>query len=374
MLLLSGTALAQKESGTVQRIGGSDRFATSAALSALAFGRADTVVLTVADAPIVAAMAAPLAATLDGPVLLTATDRLTDDAAGELARLEATSVVLVALTEEVSPALRAGVDNLDIDVDLLLSATLDDLALGIAGRMGPAPVVYLTDDVSVEAWQGAARLAPWATRDAAPILPYTDGGIGPDVVEFLRDQRTERAVFLDDQEHLMTPLPGQLRSLGIELDRVAIDRPPASYAACDRGTLGLGSSLSYPDLASAAPLLAQECATLALVNPEQPEQLLDDIYAVGEDLQADRLLVFGGLSTLSDGLVTRVASEFGVRQPVSKGLAWARSSGGDVLALLLALVVFLLPAARRRDRSEHGDDEQDSNPGRDEDQAPHQRR
>ena len=125
-------SLREHTSGTVRRVSGSDRYATSAATSAESPGAADTVVLATGVTPYDALAGGAAAAALDAPILLVPGACLTAAVAGELERLNPATVLVlggrgvVARTVEVLAECPAG-SMMTIEDDG--SATLAELEL-----------------------------------------------------------------------------------------------------------------------------------------------------------------------------------------------------------------------------------------------------
>lgn len=353
----------EKQSATILRREGNDRFLTSAAISQLAFDQADTVVLTLANQPQVAALASPVAGLVGGPTLLTAPGHLSDSTRDEVTRLSATAVVLIAQDERISQDLLADLDDLDLDVDQIVAPGLGDLAVEVAATLDPTAMVYLTTTTSAETWQDSVRLAPWAAHDNAPIFPVTPGGLTPDTLEHLRESGTTRAVLGDGQSEAAAILSSQLRQLGIRMEFATWAEPPRSYERCGSGPIVAASDRSYPDASAAGPVIAELCGRLALVNPTDVEELtaLVGQVAAGRDESdgAPDLVVLGGATALDPSAVGDIARVLGIPVPHVKGYRSLRSGGGDVLALVLAMGVLFVPSRRPRREPEDDDGEQE---------------
>jgi len=90
---------------TPQRVHGANRYATAAAIAAdLAGAGTDTVVVATGERFPDGLAGAPVAAEDGGPLLLTRTERVPDETASELARLEPAEVVVLGGTSVVSEA------------------------------------------------------------------------------------------------------------------------------------------------------------------------------------------------------------------------------------------------------------------------------
>lgn len=100
--------LRQFTTGPVRRVAGSDRYATSSAISADVFGPGVPVAYVASGSDFPDALSgAPAAATLDGPLLLTPTSGIPTTVSDELARLQPGTIVVLGGPSAVSDAVLA---------------------------------------------------------------------------------------------------------------------------------------------------------------------------------------------------------------------------------------------------------------------------
>ncbi len=98
--------------GSVTRLSGADRYATSVAISQDAYpAGAGTVLIAVGSGFPDALAGGPLAKKLDGPVLLTATNALPDSVRDEILRLDPDTIVVLGGTSVVSDAVYADLET-----------------------------------------------------------------------------------------------------------------------------------------------------------------------------------------------------------------------------------------------------------------------
>src|SRR6185437_12516851 len=97
------SALGAYTAGTVTRLGGDDRYATAAAISAASFKPGVPVAYVATGANFPDALAgAPVAGAVGGPILLVASDAIPAATATELARLKPASIVILGSSGVVS--------------------------------------------------------------------------------------------------------------------------------------------------------------------------------------------------------------------------------------------------------------------------------
>lgn len=121
--------------GYVERVGGSDRYRVSAALSAKRFTSADRVVLVSGTAWPDALSAAPLATEFDSPVLLTRGDTLSPATSSEIKRLNATRVTIVGGTGSVSTKVVSQLRGLGVTVDRIAGTDRYETAARVATKL-----------------------------------------------------------------------------------------------------------------------------------------------------------------------------------------------------------------------------------------------
>ncbi len=172
----------------LRRVAGVNRLGTLAAVSQLlhpAIRKADTVVVTAADAPAALhASATTLATALSAPVLAM-DDRCTDSVAGEelnrVAAVSATVLLVGDVSKHCADQLRAG---WDLPVERLPDAAAVTRRMLEPGSDGTPPllaeptrvVVFSTDD-RADVLPDAALAVPVATAMGAPLVPLESGSV-----------------------------------------------------------------------------------------------------------------------------------------------------------------------------------------------------
>lgn len=171
----------------VQRIGGSDRYATAAALSASAHaaGSAPVVVVASGEGFADALAASGLAGALGGPVLLTRADTLPQATATEIGKLGATHAVIVGGTRAVSETVAGSLRAAGLSVERISGADRYATAARVAARIstvsGASPQTVLI--ARGDAFPDALALSPIAYQNHWPVLLTRPG----DLPEATRD-------------------------------------------------------------------------------------------------------------------------------------------------------------------------------------------
>ncbi len=169
------SALHAYTAGPVERLGGPDRYATAAAVSAASFGSSVPVAFVATGQNFPDALAGgPAAALLGGPVLLTKYAELPATTAAELQRLRPQQIIILGgAAGAVSSAVEAALRSYSPSVSRVAGADRWETAAAVAARFFPsaADVFLATGRNYPDALAGGA----YAGRDHRPLL-LTKGG------------------------------------------------------------------------------------------------------------------------------------------------------------------------------------------------------
>lgn len=190
-------ALQQFTTGSVDRLGGPDRFATSALVSAGAFAPRAPVAFIATGLNFPDALSGgPAAAVLGGPLLLTLPGSLPEVIAEELSRLQPGRIVVLGahptVTDEVVESLRRFTTG---EVTRLAGPSRYDTSAltSAAAFSAPVPVVYLATGRN---FPDALSGAPAAGALGGPLLVTHPDTLSPVVAEELRRLQPQRIVVL----------------------------------------------------------------------------------------------------------------------------------------------------------------------------------
>lgn len=161
----------------IDRVAGSDRFATAACAATAEFpDGASHVVVARGDAAggLADALAgAVLAHALDGPVLLTAPQTLPAATADEISRLGADRVTLLGGPNAVSAEVASDIEELGVEVDRVTGADRFATAAAIADRAGAGPAAFVVNGLRPA--DSLVAAAPAARAGAKLLLVTADG-------------------------------------------------------------------------------------------------------------------------------------------------------------------------------------------------------
>jgi putative cell wall-binding protein len=258
-----------------ERIAGTDRVATAAALSAAAFDPGVDVVYVATASSFADALAAGPLAALDGaPILLVERDSIPAATATELDRLDPGRIVVLGGTAAVSDAVKTALGaHTDGTVTRLAGANRYATAAAIsrAGFAGGVPVVYLaTGESFADALSGGAA----AALRGAPLLLTTSSSLSLEAgVELLRLVPDEIVVLGGTAAVSNAVLDAIEAVTGTEPDRIAGADRYATAAAVSAATFPASTTEAfvttgdrYPDALAAVPAAARRRAPVLLVS------------------------------------------------------------------------------------------------------------
>jgi putative cell wall-binding protein len=283
------------------RIAGSDRFDTSARISAGTFpSGADTVVVATGRNYPDALAGAALAARLGAPVLLVDTDAVPASVLTELTRLRPTTIVMLGGTAAITASVEETLSGYGAVVRLA-GAERHATAAEISryGFPNGADTVFVaTGNDFVDALGGA----PAAARSGAPILLVAPDSVPAATAEEIGRLGAETIVLLGGTAAVSVAVEEELGTLGTVIrlagaDRYATAAAISAYGFPD-GAPGVYVAVgtAYPDaLAGAAAAAHRSMPLLVAAATWVPVAVNDEIIRLGPS----EITILGGVSALS---------------------------------------------------------------------------
>lgn len=290
---------------TTSRLSGSNRYATSAAISKATFAAGVPVAYVASGTNFPDALSAAAAAgTLDGPVLLTRPDELPAETAAELNRLNPARVVVVGGTTVVSTAVENGLKAYSPDVSRLAGANRFATSAAVsANTFQPGvDVAYVANGRNFpDALSGAAA----AGVLGGPVLLVEDDEIPPEVADELRRLAPDQIVVLGAETVVSSGIEAELGQLtGTSTRRLGGSNRWETSAAISADTFQPGVDVVYvangrnfPDALSGA------AAAGALGGPvllTMEDTLPSAVAAELDRLDPARIVVLGGSTAVFD--------------------------------------------------------------------------
>jgi putative cell wall-binding protein len=287
----------------VDRISGSDRYATAAAISQAEFptGGAAAVVLARGDDYPDALVGAPLAAAKNAPLLLTTGPTMPTVTQTELHRVLAPGATVYVLggTSAVPTSVTAVLGQLGYKVVRYAGADRFATAVAVAGALGNPGTVLLA---SATNFPDALAAGPAAHLAGGAVL-LTDGNA----------MVSGTASYLGAHPGTVYAIGGPAASADpsataiVGADRYGTAAGVAARFFTSPTTVGVATGLDYPDALAGGALLAKEGAPLLLASPTAlPLATSKYLIVVGASVTGAQL--FGGSAVLPDTTATDIAA------------------------------------------------------------------
>ncbi|RPF26287.1 cell wall-binding repeat-containing protein [Georgenia muralis] len=289
----------------VQRLAGTDRYATSVAISRATYAPGVPAVYLANGVSSVDALSAASAAGRDSsPVLLTPAGSLPAATATEIDRLNPARIVVLGDTRSISAAVE---ERLRAYGPVTRLSGPDRFSTSAAiSRAAFAPGVKVAYIANGLTFVDALSAAPVAGRDGAPVLLTQTGGLPAPIATELARLRPAKIVILGDGASVSSAVEAQLRTYA-PVERRSGDNRYATSAALSRASFPAGLPVVYVangqtnvDALSAAPVAGmKEVPVLISQTSSVPPWILDELRR----LDPGKIVVLGDTNSIGAGVV-----------------------------------------------------------------------
>jgi len=298
----------------VERAAGSDRFATSATLSAATFpaGEADTVFVATGFNFPDALAAGSAAANLGSPVLITRPDTLPSVIAAELRRLAPDRVVIVGGTVVVSSAVGSAIRSIVPTVERSSGPDRFATAVQVAATFLPEATSIVV--ATGLAFPDALAAVPLAGLLGAPILLIEPENVPVVTRDAIRERAPTGIVAVGGAAAVGQITLGEL--VGWADGRLAVPPPGPTYPGYDARYHDFGEMLTYiraaeiayPDIVQVLSIgkshggrdiWAAKISDNVAIDEDEPEVLVDALHHAREHLTVEQALYL--LKSLATG-------------------------------------------------------------------------
>ncbi|MGD8168803.1 cell wall-binding repeat-containing protein [Herbiconiux sp. P16] len=298
-----------RESSSIERIGGADRYEVSAAISASMFSPGARNVFVASgevfsDALSGSALAGAFPEVSGAPVLLVSKDRIPTAVAAELTRLHPKNIYVLGGEATIAPAVQTALQGFATSpVERIAGADRYAVSAGIAGRFQPGvPVAYVASGaVYPDALSGSAA----AGLEKGPVLLVGKDGVPASVATELARLKPARIVVLGGvnsvSDAVVTTLQAAAPTTRIAgSDRYAVSAGiSASKWAAGTTTVYISSGATFPDaLSGSAAAIANKAPVLLVTANSVP----DPVAAELQRLKPRHIVVLGGTNSVSDSV------------------------------------------------------------------------
>ncbi|MFB2555512.1 cell wall-binding repeat-containing protein [Herbiconiux liangxiaofengii] len=291
----------------VERVGGADRFAVSAAVSAANFPPGTEVVYVASGAVFSDALSGSAAAGAQGaPVLLVGKDAVPDSVANELRRLGPTSIVILGGFATISASVQTALSAFGATVSRIEGPDRFAVSAAVSrARFAKhTPTAYIASgEVFPDALSGSAA----AGLLGGPVLLVTKNSIPGVVSNELKRLAPGSVVVLGGEATISAAVYSEIAKLSYPVRRVSgADRFEVSAGvAADvfpngQRVVYVASGAVFPDaLSGSASAIAGKGPVLLVTRDAVPASVAAQL----ERLDPYRIVVLGGPSTISDTIL-----------------------------------------------------------------------
>jgi putative cell wall-binding protein len=291
--------------GTLTRVAGADRVATSILISQTGFPTslsAVTVVLARADDFADALAGTPLAVHFQGPLLLTPTDGITPALRAEIQRVlpVGRNVYLLGGVAAIAPGVASDLQTLGYNPVRVSGVDRYDTAVKIANLLGDPPTIFEADGTN---YPDGLSAGPAAALSHGAVL-LTDGRIqAPETAAYIAAHSTDVRYAIGGPAAAADPKAQAL----VGADRYATSIAVARDLFASPSLVDIASGANYADALSGGPLAGMQGAPMILVAPSGqlpgPVQSYFNRYS-NTVLSA---LLFGGTAAVSTPVAKEIA-------------------------------------------------------------------
>lgn len=299
--------------GTVNtiRLGGSDRFETSVAISKSGWENGSTyaVLATGNDYPD-ALSAAPLAKKYNAPILLTDTKTIPQVTLDEIKRLNTTYIFICGGTGAVSQEIENQLNSMGITTERLMGADRYATSVAIANKLGNGSGKLMV--ANGYDWSDALSVSSIAAKEGIPII-LTDKDNLPDSLQsFIDNTNFSKAYVLGDTDlisnAIASKLPNSERIVGSNKYERNINIIKTFQSELDSTSICIATGSDFPDALSGSALAATLSSAIVLVDDNNLQDVTTQ-YTTQALVTAKNIYVFGLQGAVSDATISKLVTK-----------------------------------------------------------------
>ncbi|WP_434511225.1 cell wall-binding repeat-containing protein [Desulfitobacterium sp. AusDCA] len=299
--------------GTVNttRLGGSDRFETSVAISKSGWENGSTyaVLATGNDYPD-ALSAAPLAKKYNAPILLTDTKTIPQVTLDEIKRLNTTYIFICGGTGAVSQEIENQLNSMGITTERLMGADRYATSVAIANKLGNGSGKLMV--ANGYDWSDALSVSSIAAKEGIPII-LTDKDNLPDSLQsFIGNTNFSKAYVLGDTDLISNAIaskfPNSERIVGSNKYERNINIIKTFQGELDSTSICIATGSDFPDALSGSALAATLSSAIVLVDNNNLQDVTTQ-YTTQALVTAKNIYVFGLQGAVSDATISKLVTK-----------------------------------------------------------------
>lgn len=299
------------------RIAGSDRYETSAAIAKRGWNTSYYAILASGENFPDALTAAPLAMKYNAPLLLTSRDRLETSTQNELLTLKVKKVIIIGGTGVISGTVEQTLMDLGMEVERIAGQDRYETSLKVANLLGQADEAVIATG---EDFPDVLSIAPIAALKGMPILLTPKDELSKNLKSLLAGMVKKTYVLGNADvisDHVMNQLPSPQRLSGANRYAANIQIIKAFAGDLKFSTSYLATGESFPDALSGVALATLTSSPVILVSDPLDQATRSFVQDSASAIQ--KVIALGGTGVVSESLLNEIAPTAGSGHGNSNG-------------------------------------------------------
>lgn len=298
-----GYTLTFKTDQEFSRLGGLDRYATSAEISKKGWQHSDYAVLVYGGNFPDALCATPLAAKFMAPILLTEANTLSPTADAEITRLGVKRVFIVGGTGVVSAQIEENLKSRKIQVVRLAGTTRYDTSAEVANYFGPSEQVFIA---SGENFPDALSIASYAASQGSPILLTGPTSLSASILDYIKNNGVNKAYLIGGSSVIPRTIYYDLPDPESIYGETSYDTNMAVLHkfSFNYSVALIASGESFPDALAGSALAAMGQYPVILLSNSTSKDIIDEINYNKNMIKMKYIL--GGTVIMPNALIDQV--------------------------------------------------------------------
>lgn len=290
------------------RLGGKDRYETSAVISQTGWKNGSTyVVLANGDNYPDALGAAPLAKKYNAPILLTGANSIPESILNEIKRLNVNHIFICGGTAVVSKDVESQLNAMGITTERLGGKDRYETSVLIAKKLGVVSGEVMT--TNGYEWSDALSASSIAAKKGVPII-LTDKDVLPDSTSsFLNATNFSKTYILGNtdlvSDNVVNKFPSAERIVGSNEYERNINIIKRFQSDIDFSNICIASGKNFPDALSGSALATMVSSAIVLVDNSELQSITTQ-YTSQNLMQVNNVYVFGLQGSVNDDIVKKL--------------------------------------------------------------------
>ncbi|MBV4429888.1 cell wall-binding repeat-containing protein [Clostridium tyrobutyricum] len=296
--------ITKTESPKQVRLGGQNRYETSAKISQNKWSSADSAVLVSGEAFADALSAAPFAKQINAPILLTSSKSLDNNTSSELSRLKVKNVYIIGGTGVVSSSVENTVKKMKINVQRISGVDRYATSLAVAKKISKPKQIFIA---SGQGFADGLSISSYAASSGSPVLLINGSKLTNATLQYVKDNNSK--IYVVGGTGVVSD--SIVKNLGAE--RISgSDRYATNLAVLNKfsdkynlSNIYFASGNGFADALCGSSAAGKESSPIILLNRDGNSNDLENYIKSGLS-NASQIYVLGGEGVVSQNTVDKL--------------------------------------------------------------------